>query len=177
MHRLFIASAAALIAGAACAQETDSARGNLIDRDGRAIGQVFFDQGPGELLITIDARDVAETHRDSWHGAHLHAIGSCASADFTSSGGHINPSGRPHGLLNPEGPDNADLPNIWVHSDGTIIVELTTSRVRLIGDGETPGLLDEDGSALVIHAGRDDHSSQPIGGAGARILCAEIYAN
>ena len=31
-----------------------------------------------------------------------------------------------------------------------------------------------DGSALVIHATLDDDKSQPIGGSGARIVCAEI---
>ena len=31
-----------------------------------------------------------------------------------------------------------------------------------------------DGSALVIHATLDDYKSQPIGGSGARIVCAEI---
>ena len=36
------------------------------------------------------------------------------------------------------------------------------------------GLKDADGSALVIHANPDDHMSQPIGGAGARIACGVI---
>ena len=36
------------------------------------------------------------------------------------------------------------------------------------------GLKDSDGSAFVIHANEDDHSTQPIGGAGARIACSVI---
>jgi Cu-Zn family superoxide dismutase len=35
-------------------------------------------------------------------------------------------------------------------------------------------LRDADGSALIVHANQDDHVSQPIGGAGARIACAVI---
>jgi len=35
-------------------------------------------------------------------------------------------------------------------------------------------LLDEDGTALIIHENRDDHLTQPIGGAGARVACAVI---
>jgi len=31
--------------------------------------------------------------------------------------------------------------------------------------------MDKDGSALVIHANPDDYKTQPIGGAGARIVC------
>ena len=40
------------------------------------------------------------------------------------------------------------------------------------GDGEA--LLDDDGSALVIHAQQDDHITQPIGGAGGRVACAVL---
>ncbi|HBX92207.1 MAG TPA: superoxide dismutase, partial [Hyphomonas sp.] len=35
-------------------------------------------------------------------------------------------------------------------------------------------LLDEDGSALIIHEAEDDHMTQPIGGAGARVACGVI---
>jgi Cu-Zn family superoxide dismutase len=35
-------------------------------------------------------------------------------------------------------------------------------------------LLDADGSAVVVHASPDDHLSQPIGGAGARVACAVL---
>ena len=40
--------------------------------------------------------------------------------------------------------------------------------------GDSLPLFDEDGSALVIHENPDDHISQPIGGAGARIACGMI---
>ncbi len=33
---------------------------------------------------------------------------------------------------------------------------------------------DADGIALVIHEDRDDHLTQPIGGAGARVACGVI---
>ncbi|HBJ40113.1 MAG TPA: hypothetical protein DDZ20_04910 [Hyphomonas sp.] len=34
--------------------------------------------------------------------------------------------------------------------------------------------MDEDGSALIIHEAEDDHMTQPIGGAGARVACGVI---
>ena len=37
-----------------------------------------------------------------------------------------------------------------------------------------PALLDEDGSAVIIHDMPDDHLTQPIGGAGGRIGCGII---
>ena len=37
-----------------------------------------------------------------------------------------------------------------------------------------PPLLDEDGSAVIIHENPDAHLTQPIGGAGGRIACGII---
>ena len=39
-----------------------------------------------------------------------------------------------------------------------------------------PALLDEDGSAVIIHEQPDDHLTQPIGGAGGRIACGVIVS-
>jgi Cu-Zn family superoxide dismutase len=51
-----------------------------------------------------------------------------------------------------------------------------TPFVSLAAGSDKPGLLDADGSALVIHAKADDYASQPIGGAGDRVACAVIGA-
>ena len=50
------------------------------------------------------------------------------------------------------------------------------SHGKFIGKQELnfPLLMDEDGSALIIHEAEDDHISQPIGGAGGRVACAVI---
>jgi Cu-Zn family superoxide dismutase len=155
-----------------------AAHGDLIARDRSVIGSVSLTQGSAGVVIRIEASGLPVDTRGAWHGVHLHRVGDCSSEDFTSSSGHINPSMRQHGLLNEFGPDNADLTNIWVGEDGSLHAELHTTRVFLEGpdDGTLPALLDGDGSALVIHAGPDDQTSQPIGGAGARIACAVISA-
>lgn len=183
LHRILpLTTALLLLPVAACAQEAEpvspaevtATSGELILRDRTTAGTVSLHQGPEGVVIRIAADGLPEAARNHWHGAHLHSVGDCSSEDFTSSAGHINPSARQHGLLNPDGPDNADLPNLWVDANGSIRAEVYTTRVSLSGSGELPVLLDEDGSALVIHSGSDDHASQPIGGAGARIACAVI---
>lgn len=184
LSRTLLVTAAFLLPVAACAQDESPAQpqaiatagGELIVRDRSTAGTVSLHQGVEGVVIRIEADGLPEDARNQWHGAHLHSIGDCSSEDFTSSAGHINPSARQHGLLNPEGPDNADLPNLWVDGNGSIRAEVYTTRVSLAGSDTLPALLDADGSALVIHAGSDDLTSQPIGGAGARIACAVITA-
>jgi Cu-Zn family superoxide dismutase len=83
----------------------------------------------------------------------------------------VNHDNSKHGLLNSDGPDSGDLPNIYAAADGSVNAELSSESVILTGED---GLLDGDGSALVIHANEDDHASQPIGNAGPRIACAAI---
>jgi len=107
------------------------------------------------------------------HGIHFHVKADCSAADFTSAGG-INPDNKQHGLENADGPDNADMPNAVAKASGILNYSYTNDRVSLTGGNEQPALLDEDGSALVIHENPDDQKTQPIGGAGARIACAEI---
>ncbi|MEQ8435104.1 MAG: superoxide dismutase family protein [Oceanicaulis sp.] len=156
------------------ASPASTASGRIINRDREEVGTVSFQQGPEGVVVTIEADLSVGTGQ--WHGAHLHQIGDCSNDDFTSSGGHINPDGAAHGFLNADGPDNADLPNVWLHTDGTMRAQAYTMRVSVDGQTDAPALLDADGSALVIHENQDDMEAQPIGGAGARILCAVIEA-
>ena len=76
-----------------------------------------------------------------------------------------------HGLLNPEANDSGDLPNVFAGADGSATAEAYSTLVSLKGAGGRPALLDADGSSIVVHASPDDHTTQPIGGAGARAAC------
>jgi hypothetical protein len=64
------------------------------------------------------------------------------------------------------------LPNLVVGEDGSAVYEQVTDRVTLTA-GEL-SLFDEDGSALIIHAGSDDQITDPAGNSGARLLCGVI---
>ncbi len=148
---------------------------SFIDREGQDVGTGALIEGPHGVLIDLDLHGLPPGRR----AIHVHSIGTCDDADegFVASGGHLNPEGRKHGLMNPGGPDNGDLPNLVVRGDGTVQVELFTQLASLFGATGRPAMLDYDGAALVIHEQRDDHYSQPIGGAGPRIACGVIHAD
>ncbi|WP_422007258.1 superoxide dismutase family protein [Pyruvatibacter mobilis] len=155
------------LAGAAQAAATDV---DIIGGTGDTIGRASLTPAPTGILIRIEISPGGLT--PGWHGMHLHSVGDCSDVGtFKKSKGHINFDDNAHGLLNDEGPDNADLPNIHADETGAANAEVFTHLVKM--DGER-GLLDADGSALVIHANEDDHLSQPIGGAGARLACGVI---
>lgn len=151
----------------------DFGEATLINAAGANIGRAVLTQGPTGLLIRIEAEGLTP----GWHGVHIHATGQCA-APFTSAGGHINHDEpkAPHGLLNPGGPDDGDLPNIFADEAGRVRAEIFTTTARISRGGPGQWLWDADGSALVIHANADDQVSQPIGGAGDRVACGVMAA-
>ncbi|MFN7620854.1 MAG: superoxide dismutase family protein [bacterium] len=140
--------------------------------DGSDAGFVTAYRGPLGILLRVEGRGWPA----GWHGVHLHAVGRCDTPGFTSAGAHVNHAeARPHGLLNHAGgPDLGDLQNIWAGPDGT-----ANAEVYLAGSGlgmQGMDLLDSDGLSFLVHANPDDHITQPIGGAGARIACGVFEA-
>lgn len=172
---LIAATVLALIAsppGAfATKMSTATATAEIVNVAGDVVGKAMFEQTPTGVLIFVKAWNLPPGP----HGIHLHAVGSC-TPDFNAAAGHINPDKVAHGLRNPDGPDHGDLPNVYVAADGTVQAEFFTTRVSIMGKARRhrPALLDEDGSAVVIHDLPDDHLTQPIGGAGGRIGCGVI---
>ena len=161
-------SVALLLVAAACGNDGNSwgdahYTAEMRNVEGDLIGTVVMQQGSGGFLVTV----MVEGIEPGPHGIHIHAVGTC-TPDFKASGGHINVDNRQHGLLNPNGPDNGDLPNIYATADGAVQAELFTALV------DPDLLMDDDGSAIVIHENRDDHKTQPIGGAGGRIACGVL---
>ena len=167
-------AAMGLAAGVAFADDHGAGQANVefIDREGNAVGTGLITDGPNGILINLDLHSLPPGKR----AIHIHTVGTCEDPDegFMASGGHLNPDGKKHGLMNPEGPDAGDLPNIIVREDGTVQVELFSHLASLHGNGGRAAIFDEDGAAFVIHENRDDHFTQPIGGAGPRIACGVI---
>lgn len=169
--QFLIALAGALLApmAAARAQSVETVDASLLGNDGKEIGKVTLRGGSGPTVLRVAVAVGKLT--PGWHGIHLHAVGDCSDHDkFQASKGHVNHGGRKHGLLNAEGPDAGDLANVFAAADGSVNAEVS-SPTPLAGAN---GLRDADGAALVLHAGEDDHATQPIGGAGARVACAVV---
>lgn len=145
----------------------ESGAATLIGIAGSEIGQVTLRDGNSGVLLRIEATGLTP----GWHGLHLHEKGDCSdpAAGFQASGAHQGHGhGALHGLLNPSGPEDGDLPNLYAAADGTAKAEIFIAGVKLVD------LVDGEGTAILVHAGEDDHHSQPIGGAGDRVACGAI---
>lgn len=158
--------------------EWTDATAKFVSPTGEEIGDVVLTDALGGVLLRIEVKGLTP----GWHGIHLHMVGDCSDgADgFKASGGHINPDGVEHGFLNPNGAHRADLANLYAGPDGTATAEFFRAGLNLKPSEEGAAingpypLLDDDGSAIVIHENPDDQLTQPIGGAGARVACAAV---
>lgn len=171
LHKMLTLMLLAGSAGVSHAHAADVVTAPLLGTDGKPHGTITVTDAPRGVLLRV----VAQGLPAGWHGMHFHEKGTCTPAKFTSAGGHVHAvTPVVHGLLTPDATDSGDLPNLYVAEDGNVTVELYSTLVSLHGAGGRPALQDKDGSALVIHASPDDYTTQPIGGAGARVACAVI---
>ncbi len=169
---LLCTAAIAATVASPLAAERPTATAALMDADGKQAGTVEFQATPsGMMWIAASAEGLPEGK----HGFHIHETGKCDAADgFKSAGGHLAGDAE-HGVLNEGGPHPGDLPNVTVAENGSLNAEFFVSRLSVEGGWfEEAGLFDEDGSAVVVHSGADDYTSQPSGDAGNRILCGVI---
>lgn len=172
-------SALSLSIALGLAAETTHADGHLTaasaalhDLEGAHIGMANITQTPHGVLVHVRVSDLPPGPK----GIHFHRTAHCAAEDgFTSSHGHHGEGEGAHGLLNAAGPGMGDLGNIYVGADG--IGEMQFFKAGVFLDSGDMPLLDEDGTAIVIHAEEDDQVTQPIGGAGARIVCGLVDAS
>ena len=149
-----------------------AAEAALTNGEGASAGSATFRQGPQGVVIRVEATGLTP----GWHGIHLHAVGTCDGPAFQSAGSHVHggTGEAVHGLLNENQSDSGDLPNVYADAQGRVNAEVFTTFARLADSGAGDHLLDEDGSAILIHASPDDHTSQPIGGSGDRVACGVI---
>jgi len=120
------------------------ATATLRDATGQKVGLVVFKERHGKVDVSAEVSGVAP----EFHGFHVHAVGQCVPP-FTSAGGHFNPAGVPHGE------HAGDMPSLLVNEDGTAELQFETDRLSV------DDLFDADGSAVIVHAGRDNFANIP----------------
>ena len=160
---LTIAAAAICTASPALAKST-TAKAQIRNASGKVIGSAKAMEHGGQLMIVV----VATGLQPGVHGVHLHTTGVCEAPKFESAGPHWNPAMKQHGRDNPMGAHEGDLPNLEVAANGSAKLSFMVPAGKLTGDN---GLLDADGSAIVIHAKADDYKTDPSGNSGDRIAC------
>ena len=159
------------------------AKADLRDPSGAEIGTVDF--AVDGTIVTITAE--VEGLPAGFKGFHIHAIGKCEPnsanptdpskvGDFLSAGGHLGAGSAAH--PGHEG----DLTSLQVREDGSAELVTTTDAFDIAG------VLDADGSAVMVHAGPDnfgnipsryapggpDADTQATGDSGGRAACGVV---
>lgn len=149
---------------------TTTAKADIVNTAGQPIGTATFSENtPGQVSMVVSVTGIPAGE----HGIHFHMVGKAEPGTaFMSAGEHYNPDNKQHGLSNPNGAHNGDLPNLVVNAQGVGRLEHTTDRVTLATGSKT--VFDADGTALVIHTNADDQRTDPSGNSGGRIAAGVV---
>lgn len=150
-------------AATAC-RERKQAKAVLRDTSGERIGIVdFWADGTCTTRVVAKIGQFNLSGEESgltegFHGFHIHTTGTCdqnatdaegAPSPFFSAGGHWNPNERNHG------DHRGDLPPLMATTGGLARANVLTDRFTV------NRLFDDDGSAAIVHAGRDNLANVP----------------
>ena len=151
-----------------------TARADLTSVNGELIGTVNFIQGPGGVLIQVQAENLPP----GGHAFIIHEVGKCTPS-FDAAGDHFDPEETRQGFVHPSwkggealGAHGGDLPNIYAAADGTARADFFTEGVSL-DLGSARSVFDGDGSAIVIYEKPDAYEEEESD-AGERIACGVI---
>jgi Cu-Zn family superoxide dismutase len=163
-----LAVSASLMAMATLPAGAQTAQASLKNAEGKDVGSAALTQTPAGVLIRLSVKGLPAGE----HAFHVHGVGKC-EPPFTSAGGHFNPGNKKHGILAADGHHAGDLPNLHIPASGELTIEVMNAAVTL-EKGKPNSLFGAQGTALIIHAGKDDYKSDPTGEAGGRIACGVI---
>lgn len=150
--------------------EDPSAMAVLSSTQGSSVhGAVTFVRKRGAALVNVN---MTGFKANSTHGLHIHESGDCTARDAASAGGHFNPTSSEHGGPNSPSRHSGDLGNVTADSKGAIYTSFEVGDIAF-GTGQDSII----GHGLVVHADRDDLTSQPAGNSGARVACGLITRN
>ena len=118
-------------------------------------GQVTFLEETEGIRVTANISGLSPGQ----HGFHVHEKGDCSAPDFSSAGGHFNPTGAKHGA--PTDPEHhlGDFGNVEANQQGEVRFERVVNWLTFKGTNSFVG------RAIVVHDKPDDLKSQPAGNA------------
>ena len=117
------------------------AHATVVDQAGAVVGHVELTDEGGRTRVRADVSGLAP----GFHGFHVHEGSTCAG-DFTSAGGHLNPTASGHGA------HVGDMPVLHADRDGR-------ARTSFVTDHFTVDQVV--GRTVMVHAGRDNLANIP----------------
>jgi len=150
------------------APATPPATAEVKTADGKDVGIVTLTQTRSGVRLSGSLKGLPAGE----HALHVHSVGKC-EPPFTSAGPHFNPAQKKHGKLNPEGHHAGDMDNIVVPASGNLALKIVNKDITL-EKGKPNSVFQEGGTAVVIHAAKDDYTTDPTGNAGDRIACGVV---
>jgi Cu-Zn family superoxide dismutase len=121
----------------------------LHDANGDRVGKVWLRKRGDYVRVWASLHSLPP----GFHGFHVHSSGICDPADpagpFMSAGSHYNPDESDHSE------HAGDLPSLYVTDNGWARLGFMTDAFTLAE------LRDSDGSAVMVHGGRDNFANIP----------------
>ncbi len=132
----------------------------------KARGVIHFMQSGDKVKLEV----MLEGLKPGPHGFHIHERGNCSAPDFTSAGGHFNPTHKAHGGAEALEKHSGDMGNVIADAKGKVKLTFVLSGITI---GGAEGIL---GKSVIVHENADDFKTQPTGNAGGRVACGVIEA-
>ncbi len=120
----------------------------------------FYDTPYGGVLIEAEIfglPNISSQDSSDFYAMHIHEFGDCSNS-FANTGGHYNPANLPH-------PQHAGDLLPLLGNQGYAWVSFYDKRFTV------DNII---GKSVVIHANRDDFTTQPAGDSGEKIGCGVI---
>ncbi len=128
-------------------------------------GQVTFTKmADGRIKVNAEVYNLTPGK----HGFHVHEKGDCSGKDGKTAGGHFFTDHENHGALENNETHVGDLGNLVANEEGIAKASFITDKLSFNGAENIIG------RGVIVHADEDDTTTQPTGGAGARVACGVI---
>ena len=155
-----------------------TASAHMTGNNGSVVGEAQLQVRENGSLLKIKMWQIPP----GWHALHFHETADCSDPEdgFLKSGGHWNSGKKEHGIANDAGFHMGDLANVYAHQLDYIQDVENENKLQVQVEQIIPWIRlgNLTGSVVIVmHADKDDYSSDPTGNAGARIACGVLIFN